>query len=134
MTQKIDILGFHTEWKTNDHTTLMAVEDGRPIGTVMIEYGGWNKQQAMIWNLCVENDCRKKGLGTSLLKAAIDDAAKRGAAEVHLEWCADDTEGWVLDWYKRQGFFVDHIIGAYERRNVVQMTLAVPAQKKGGEE
>lgn len=129
---KNEILGIHTSWKDCDHTTIMAVENGLPIGTVMIEYGGWEKRQAMIWNLCVDKGSRKKKIGTTLLRAAIEDATKQGASDVHLEWHAEDTEGWVLDWYKRQGFFVDSIIGVKEKRHVVQMTLAGFAKKKGG--
>ena len=119
----LNIYHYHTEWKECDHTTIIAVLDGVPVGTVMVEYGGHKKSQAMIWNLNVMESTRKRGLGEQLLKLAIGDAWARKVTNIHLQWCAEDTDGWVLDWYKRMGFFVNEVRGVEERRHVVQMTL-----------
>lgn len=121
----LNIYHYQSKWKDNDHITLLAVLNGKPVGTVMVQYGGRNKHQALIWNLHVVKEHRKKRIGEQLLKLAIGDAAARGLEKVYLEWGAYDSPGWVFDWYKRAGFKPDCVAGAYERRNVVQMTFTI---------
>lgn len=129
----LNVYCYHTQWKDNAHTTFIAVLDGVPVGTIMVEYGGWNNSEVMLWNLNVAPDHRKKGFGKQLLNLAIGDAVERiNAKAVHLQWFAEDTPGWVLDWYKRRGFYTDaKYNGVKEKQHVVLMTLDI--KKKKGE-
>lgn len=60
--------------------------------------------KAYIWAFFVEPEFRGKGIGTQLLKAAEDIAAKEGEPAVWLEWDRRDTPQWTLEWYLRNGY------------------------------
>ncbi len=59
---------------------------------------------AFIYGLFVNDGERKRGLATSLLKSAEDEARKRGHKSVVLTWALKDSPQWVLEWYLRNGY------------------------------
>jgi ribosomal protein S18 acetylase RimI-like enzyme len=55
----------------------------------------------MIWHLAVHPDYRGRGIASSLLSCAIEDALSLGIARFEA-WTRDDA--FVEDWYRKQGF------------------------------
>lgn len=95
-----------TKWAESNNTIIMLLKEDVPIGVVCVDYRGANKKEATIWNLCVDERFRKHGFGHALLEEALRDVESYRCESVTLEWKAVDTDGWVLDWYKRKGFKV----------------------------
>ena len=119
---------FTTKWRDNDRTTIVAIDTDKRIivGTVLVDYGGKEKREALLWNLQVSEKYRHQEIGKGLLNAAVNDAKSRKCYEITLEWSAYDTDGWTLDWYKRKGF---NVSGGY-RDATVKLTKRLNA--KGG--
>ncbi len=124
----IMISEFTTKWKDNDRDTIVAIDTDKRfiVGTVLVDYGGKEKKESLLWNLQVSEEYRHQGIGKSLFNAAVNNARARRCFEITLEWSAYDTDGWMLDWYKRQGF---HVSGGY-REATVKLTKQLKA--KGG--
>lgn len=120
---KIEYHKITTTWAKNDHTTIVACICNAGVdlivGTVMVDYNGDDKKNAYLWNLYVRSDFMRNGIGTQLLYEAEQDAKERDCESISLEWQAIDTDGWTLDWYKRQGYNVDT---SYGRAGCVRMT------------
>jgi N-acetylglutamate synthase-like GNAT family acetyltransferase len=55
----------------------------------------------MIWHLAVHPDYRGRGIASSMLSCAIEDALSLGITRFEA-WTRDD--GFVEDWYRKQGF------------------------------
>lgn len=129
---KIEYHKITTTWARNDHTTIVACICNAGVdvivGTVMVDYSGDDKKDAFIWNLYVRSDLMRNCIGTQLLYEAEQDAKERDCESISLEWQAIDTDGWTLDWYKRQGYNVDT---SYCRAGVVRMTKRLQ-EKRGG--
>ena len=84
------------------HTPIYIVEydtDGNVIGGILGgTYWGWMYVD-ILW---VDENHRKKGIGSRLLRAAEEEAAQRGCHHVHL-----DTMSWQApDFYKKHGYEV----------------------------
>ena len=82
------------------HTPLHLVEydtDGRLIGGILGgTYWGWLYVD-ILW---VHENHRKRGIGSKLLRAAEEEAIRRGCHHVHL-----DTMSWQApEFYKKHGF------------------------------
>lgn len=124
----IMISEFTTKWKDNDRDTIVAIDTDKRliVGTVLVDYGGKEKKESLLWNLQVSKEYRHQGIGKSLFNTAVNNARARRCFEITLEWSAYDTDGWMLDWYKRQGF---HVSGGY-REATVKLTKQLKA--KGG--
>lgn len=123
----IEIVVFTTKWKENDHTTIIATYDDLPAGTCMIDYNHGDKKEAFLWNLQVAKKGRHLGIGHELLDFAVNNAMQHKCKAISLEWNPRDSEGWVFDWYKRNGFEVD----GNGRYGIVRMTKQL---EKGGNE
>ena len=122
----ITLSQFTTKWKDNDRDTIVVIYDGQIVGTVLVDYGGKEKREALLWNLQVSEKHRHQGIGKSLFNAAVNNARARRCFEITLEWSDYDTDGWTLDWYKRKGF---NVSGGY-REATVKLTKRLNA--KGG--
>ena len=88
------------------HTPIQIVEydfDGNVIGGILGgTYWGW----MYIDILWVDEKHRKKGIGSRLLRAAEEEAARRGCHHVHL-----DTMSWQApDFYKKHGYEIIGIL------------------------
>ena len=101
------VCSFTTKWTDRDYTTYILNKGIEGIATCIVNYYGDNKKQAYLWNLQVKEEYRKCGIASQLIERVFQDAKIRGCKEISLEWEAEESDGWVLDWYKRLGFKVD---------------------------
>lgn len=102
----IEIFHITSSWQASDHTTIVALEDGKVVGSCIVDYNGSNHKDAYLWNLWVVPEKRELRIAGKLISYAEQDARSRRCKDLSLGWLAIDTDGWVLDWYKRIGFKV----------------------------
>jgi ribosomal protein S18 acetylase RimI-like enzyme len=67
--------------KRNPRLSLVAIIDGRLVGTVMCGFDG---RRGYIYHLAVANTIRRNGIGTALMKVAISKLKQAGADKIHL--------------------------------------------------
>lgn len=80
----------------NQHCSVALQLTPQPID----EYG----IQAYISHLWVDEEWRRHGLATTMLKQCEQLAKEYGCKETHLDWSLTESPRWVLDWYFRQGY------------------------------
>lgn len=106
------VLDITSRWTATKRITILLIDPVTdiPVGTAIVDYGGTQNAtgDAFLWNLQVVEKFRNKGAGKALLDYAIAKAETRGCTTMSLEWLPYDSDGWVLDWYKRNGFTVDN--------------------------
>ena len=64
------------------------------------------RADALIYALYVDQPCRKRGIGKTLLKHAEQEARDSHCRVVALEWHEQEAQRWTLEWYLRQGYNV----------------------------
>lgn len=74
-------------------------EDRSPVGTVMSGYDG---HRGWIYSLAVSPELRRKGLGSQLMKHAMDALEALGCVKVNLQIAEGNEE--VESFYKKLGF------------------------------
>lgn len=83
---------------------IVAVDDGRIIGTVIAGWDGW---RGAVYRLAVDAEYRRDGLGRSLLRAAEDHLAQLGARRLHAIVVGSNVNGvafWeASDWAVQPG-------------------------------
>ena len=86
-------------------TALVATEGGRTVGMVCVlvgmELADCERKPpscGYIWGLAVERDCRSRGLGGALARAAVAKARERGAELI----CTLPAEPSLYDWYRQR--------------------------------
>ena len=83
---------------------IVAVGDGRIIGTVIAGWDGW---RGAIYRLAVDAEHRRDGLGRLLLRAAEDHLTQLGARRLHAIVVGSNVSGvafWeASDWAVQQG-------------------------------
>ena len=103
-----------TDWLSIGVTRLNVLADkGRGLVLIdLIKNDNWEYigGDALIWNLCVSADFRRKGIGRGLLECAEMVGRSKGVKRSYLEWSGKDSERWVLDWYVRKGY---HIVNGH---------------------
>jgi ribosomal protein S18 acetylase RimI-like enzyme len=67
---------------------LVAIEDARPVGTIVAAWDGWRGQ---MYRLAVHPSARRRGLGTALVRAAEDRLTELGARRVAAVVVDDET-------------------------------------------
>ncbi len=86
-------------------TMLVAINDGRAVGSVSIGGGSFQRQGSLrLFALDVGAAYQRNGLGTALINAVEAIAAERGLGEVNLE-VEIDNEG-AIRLYRRLGYKV----------------------------
>ena len=65
---------------------------------------GEHQDEALVWNLYVDEPHRRKGLARKLLNEAHKTAKHLGAKTSVLEWSLRESPYWVIEWYSRQGY------------------------------
>uniref|UniRef100_A0AAU8AY47 NAT SF protein n=1 Tax=Dulem virus 40 TaxID=3145758 RepID=A0AAU8AY47_9CAUD len=60
--------------------------------------------QAYICKLWVDEEYRRKGIGTALLNTAEELARRENMTAVYLDWNGRVTPRWTLDWYFRREY------------------------------
>lgn len=84
-------------------TMLVAVKDGRPVGSVSIGGGGFHRHDSLrLFALDVGTEYRNGGVGTALIKAVEAIALEKGLGEVNLEVETDNNDAIRL--YRRLGY------------------------------
>jgi GNAT superfamily N-acetyltransferase len=102
-----------TEWKDKDNVIISLwycedFDDDIPeqVGVVelAVHKNGEHQGEALVWNLYVDKEHRRKGLARRLMDEARKWAKHLGAHTCALEWSLEESPHWVLDWYCRLGY------------------------------
>lgn len=96
--------------RTQPDLFLVAIEDGRVIGTIMAGYEG---HRGWINYLAVDPGFRRQGLGQNLMTEAEDRLSKLGCPKVNLQVRIDNEE--ALEFYERIGYSRDDVISFGKR-------------------
>lgn len=62
------------------------------------------KADCLLWALWVNEQYREQGAAKMLIARAELEAKQHGCKSIALEWSADESEEWVLQWYDRLGY------------------------------
>jgi len=79
----------------------VAMLKNEQAGWIELGYDKWNNRMR-IWELLVKKGCRTKGIGTRLIKHAIDAAKQKGARMLVLE--TQSNNSLAISFYLRRGF------------------------------
>ena len=91
------------ENRTGIRTMLVAVQDGRAVGTISIGGGRFQREGSLrLFALNVGPAFRRQGVGTALVKAVEAIATESGMDEVNLEVEIDNEDAIRL--YRRLGY------------------------------
>jgi putative acetyltransferase len=74
----------------NPGLSLVAVREGRLVGTILVGHDG---RRGLIHHLAIALSARRSGLGTRLVREALDGLARAGVQKCHLLVFADNTSG-----------------------------------------
>ena len=67
--------------KRNPTTSIVAVEDGKIVGTIL---GGHDGRRGCLYHVCVDSDYRMRGIGKSMVVMAMEALKKEGINKVSL--------------------------------------------------
>jgi GNAT superfamily N-acetyltransferase len=110
MTEEYYTETYITEWKDKDNVIISLYKDGysvsEQVGVVELAVykHGEHEGEALVWNLYVDEDHRRKGLARTLMDEAHKTAKHLGAKVTTLEWSLKESPYWVIDWYRRLGY------------------------------
>ena len=65
---------------------------------------GEHDGEALVWNLYVNEEHRRKGLARKLMDEAHKTAKHLGSKVTVLEWSLKESPYWVIEWYTRLGY------------------------------
>lgn len=80
-------------------------EMGDVIGTIM---AGWDGHRGWLYSVAVTPAHRHEGVGTALVKRALDALQKRGCVKVNLQVRSSNKA--VVQFYEKLGFSVEPIV------------------------
>jgi len=93
-----------------------AVLCNKQVGWVELGYDKWNNRMR-VWELLVEEEFRKRGIGTALMNHAVRIAKERGARMLVLETQTNNAT--AIDFYLNFGFeLVGFDIAAYSNEDI----------------
>lgn len=110
MTERYYTETYLTEWKDKDNVIISLWNDegdvSEQVGVVELGYykNGEHEGEALVWNLYVNEEHRRKGLAKMLMDEAHKTAKHLGAKTTALEWSLRESPFWVFDWYCRLGY------------------------------
>ena len=101
-----------TEWKDKDNAiiSMWQYDDEsdmhQQVGVVelAVHKNGEHQGEALVWNIYVDKEHRRKGLARKLMDEAHKTAKHLGVKVTALEWSLKESPHWVLDWYCRLGY------------------------------
>jgi ribosomal protein S18 acetylase RimI-like enzyme len=88
--------------KHNDGLIFIATDEQQLIGTII---AGFDGHRGWIYSLAVKKQYRNKGVGSLLLKKALEELKKRGCLKVNLQVEGDNSE--IVPFYEKNGFKVE---------------------------
>lgn len=88
--------------KQNDGLFFVAEENNQIIGTII---AGFDGHRGWLYSLALHPQHRRKGIGSKLVKKAIEELKKLGCLKVNLQINSDNDE--VVEFYKKNGFIVE---------------------------
>ena len=99
-----------TEWKDKDNVIISLwhydYDSSEQVGVVELAVykHGEHEGEALVWNLYVNEDHRRKGLARKLMDEAHKTAKHLGVKVTALEWSLKESPYWVIEWYTRLGY------------------------------
>jgi ribosomal protein S18 acetylase RimI-like enzyme len=88
-----------------DDLLLVAVDQGRVIGSIMAGYDG---HRGWLYSVAVRQDAKRRGIGTALVEAA--EAALRGLGCCKINLQVRSSNAAVIAFYKKLGFAIEEHI------------------------
>lgn len=88
--------------KHNDGLFFVATDEKHLIGTII---AGFDGHRGWIYSLAVKKQYRNKGVGSILLKKALEELKKRGCLKVNLQVEGDNSK--IVTFYEKNGFKVE---------------------------
>ena len=110
MTERYYTDMYITEWKDKDNVIISLYNDEpdicEQVGVVELAVykHGEHEGEALVWNLYVDEEHRRKGLAKMLMNKAHMTAKHLGAKVTVLEWSLKESPYWVIEWYTRLGY------------------------------
>jgi GNAT superfamily N-acetyltransferase len=96
-----------------------AVQGNMQVGWVELGYNRWNNRMR-VWEFLVEEEFRRKGIGTRLMKHAVKIAKEKGARMLVLETQTCDVP--AISFYLKFGFdLIGFDTAAYSNEDVEKM-------------
>jgi GNAT superfamily N-acetyltransferase len=93
-----------------------ALLNEEKVGWIELGYDAWNNKMR-VWEFLVEEEFRRKGIGTVLMKRAVDVARQKRARMVVLETQSCDVP--AINFYLKQGFdLVGFDLAAYSNEDI----------------
>lgn len=94
----------------------VAVLENRQVGWVELGYDRWNNRMR-VWELLVEKEFRKRGIGTLLMNHVAKIAREKGARMLVLETQTNNAE--AIDFYLQFGFnLIGLDVNAYSNEDI----------------
>ena len=90
---------FDAKLAMHDDMLFVATDAGAVIGTAMAGYDG---HRGWLYTVAVTSDCRRRGVGTALVRHAVDALRVAGCTKVNLQIRATNTA--VRGFYESLGF------------------------------
>lgn len=100
----------HVDWILHNERAVTLVEDGggRLDGAIMLLFEG---QICRVLSVATMPEQRRNGLGTEMMKAAEEEARKRGCAQVRLE--VSTRNYGAIEFYRGLGYKTDGVLYGY---------------------
>ena len=96
--------------RSGESVSFVHETEGRITGFIL---GRRISEEAEVLNLAVRPEKRKKGIGGSLLHAALEELRREGVARIYLE--VRESNGGAKSFYQRHGFVVTGVRPKYYR-------------------
>ena len=122
---------FHEELAQAETRRYWVAEERTSEGARIVAYAGLMcvPPIADVQTIAVVPDLEGRGIGSALLTGLIDEARRRGAADVLLEVRADNPRAQAL--YRRFGFVQIHLRRRYYRDGVDALIMQLPIAPAG---
>lgn len=100
----------HVDWiLRNDKAVTLVEEDGSQLaGAIMLLVEG---QVCRVLSIATMPECRRRGLGTEMMKAAEEAARERGCSQVRLE--VSTRNYGAIEFYRGLGYRTDGVLYGY---------------------
>lgn len=108
-------IGFTRFLNRNPDTCFVAENDGKLTGAIMVGNDG---RRGYIYHTAVHPSCRKQGIGSALVKVALEALKTAGISKVALVVFEKNADGNIF--WEKQGFTVRTDL-VYRNKSLVEM-------------